>query len=77
MNRRHFIQSVGAFSLMAAAPSFTRLPGLIGQAEAAQLTNANYVLPQRLPQVINLFLYGGAHSDQLEKYIKYVEASVV
>ncbi len=60
MNRRHFIQSVGAFSLMAAAPSFTRLPGLIGQAEAAQLINANYVLPQRLPQVINLFLYGGA-----------------
>lgn len=25
--------------------------------------------------VEEVFLYGGAHSDQLEKYIKYVEAS--
>lgn len=60
MNRRHFLTKTGAFTLAMAAPSFLRMPGLINSANAAMLEQANYVLPTRLPQVINLFMYGGA-----------------
>lgn len=60
MRRRHFLKTTGAFTVAAAAPSFLKLPGLIGDAAAAQIEAANFVLPNRLPQVINIFLYGGA-----------------
>jgi len=60
MNRRHFLMKSSAFTMAAAAPSFLQMPGLINQAAAATLEQANYVLPTRMPQVINLFLYGGA-----------------
>ncbi len=60
MNRRHFLTKAGAFSLAMAAPSFTRMPGLLSNAHAATLAEANFAMPARLPQVINLFMYGGA-----------------
>ncbi len=60
MNRRHFLMKSSAFAMTAAAPSFLQLPGLLGNAHAATFEEANFVLPQQLPQVINLFLYGGA-----------------
>ena len=60
MNRRHFLMKSSAFTMAAAAPSFLQLPGLLGNAHAATLEQANFVLPNQLPQVINLFLYGGA-----------------
>ncbi len=60
MNRRHFLMRTGAFAMVAAAPSFTRMQGLISTASAATIDQASFVLPQRLPQVINLFMYGGA-----------------
>ena len=60
MNRRHFLTNTGAFALATAAPSFLNMPGLASTANAAVLDEANYLLPNRLPQVINLFMYGGA-----------------
>ncbi len=60
MNRRHFLMKSGAFTMAAAAPSFLTMRGLIGSAQAATIDQANFVMPARLPQVINVFLYGGA-----------------
>lgn len=60
MNRRHFLTKSGAFTLAMAAPSFLRMPGLMNSAHAAMLDEVNFAMPARLPQVINLFMYGGA-----------------
>ena len=60
MNRRHFLKQSSAFAMTAAAPSFLQMQGLIGNAHAATFDKANFELPHRLPQVINLFMYGGA-----------------
>jgi len=60
MNRRHFLNRTGALTLAMAAPSFLRMPGLVNTANAAILDEANFTMPSRLPQVINLFMYGGA-----------------
>ena len=60
MNRRHFLLKSSAFTMAAAAPAFLAMPGLMRGAHAATLSEADFVLPNRLPQVINVFLYGGA-----------------
>lgn len=60
MNRRHFLRSAGALGFATMAPTLLRQPGLIGSANAAPLVDSvNYVTPARLPQVVNVFLYGG------------------
>ena len=60
MNRRHFLTQTGAFTLAMTAPAFLQTKGSGGAATAALLEQAEYQLPARLPQVINLFMYGGA-----------------
>lgn len=60
MNRRHFLKCSGAFTVASAAPGLFGLPGMVGTSQAAQLETADFLLPQRLPQIINVFLYGGA-----------------
>ena len=58
--RRQFLKTAGASGMVAIAPSFLSFPGSTGRAYAAQLETADYQLPAQLPQVINIFLYGGA-----------------
>ena len=60
MNRRHFLAQSGAFTLAMTAPAIFNTRGAAGAAHAAMLEQADFQLPQRLPQVINLFMYGGA-----------------
>lgn len=60
MNRRHFLAQTGAFTLAMTAPAILQTRGRGGMAHAAMLEQADYLLPARLPQVINLFMYGGA-----------------
>ena len=60
MKRRQFIQSAGAFAVSAVAPSLFTQEHFIKQARAAaNINQANFIAPARLPQVINVFLYGG------------------
>ena len=72
MKRRNFIKSLGLLGSAALLPSMSGHRGLIGNANAAgisqrQLLNAralvlgeiDYVKPTVMPQVINIFLYGG------------------
>ena len=60
MKRRDFLKKSSLLGLSASAPSLFGLPGLIGQANAmAMLGNAEYQMPAVMPQVINVFLYGG------------------
>lgn len=60
MKRRRFIKSVGALGVTAAAPSIFTNQNFIKNAKAAASVNdANLIVPARLPQVINIFLYGG------------------
>lgn len=58
--RRHFLKTSSAVSFMALAPSVAKLITHNRVAQAAQLDTADFMLPARLPQVINIFLYGGA-----------------
>ena len=60
MKRRKFIKSMGALGATVAAPSIFNNSGFIKKASAAAaVLDANYVAPTVLPQVINIFLYGG------------------
>ena len=60
MNRRAFIKSAGALGFATMAPSLFTRNGLISQASAMPaFEEINYALPNVLPQVINVFLYGG------------------
>ncbi|MDH5572556.1 MAG: DUF1501 domain-containing protein [Gammaproteobacteria bacterium] len=60
MKRRKFIKSMGALGAAFSAPSFFTNNYFIKSASAAPLIgNVEFVLPARLPQVINVFLYGG------------------
>ncbi len=60
MNRRAFLKSSSALGFTALAPSVFTGKGLISDARAMPALNeVNYVLPNVLPQVINVFLYGG------------------
>ncbi len=64
--RRHFLKTSSALGLVTVAPSVARLAGLhnsnglVSSAQAAQLETADFQLPAMLPQIINIFLYGGA-----------------
>ena len=60
MNRRSFLKSGSAFGIAAMAPSLFGGRGLIPDARAMPALNeVNFVMPNTLPQVINVFLYGG------------------
>lgn len=60
MKRRNFIKSMGALGTTLAAPSFFSSQGFIRAARAApSINDADFQVPARLPQVINIFLYGG------------------
>ena len=60
MKRRNFIKSMGALGATVAAPTIFHNSRFIKSVQAAPLINdANFVAPAVLPQVINIFLYGG------------------
>lgn len=60
MKRRNFIKSMGALGTTLVAPSFFTSQGFIKAARAApSVADVNFAVPARLPQVINIFLYGG------------------
>ncbi|MCW8936294.1 MAG: DUF1501 domain-containing protein [Gammaproteobacteria bacterium] len=60
MKRRKFIKSMGALGATLAAPSVFNNSAFIKRASAAGIIqDANFVAPAVLPQVINIFLYGG------------------
>ena len=60
MKRRNFIKSMGALGAIVSAPTIFHNEAFIKQAKAAAAINeANFVPPAVLPQVINVFLYGG------------------
>lgn len=60
MNRRNFLRSAGMFGIGATAPTLFGVRGLISQAAAMPIVDqVNFVMPQIMPQVINVFLYGG------------------
>jgi len=60
MNRRDFLKRGGIAGIGATAPALFGLPAFVGEAAAKPLIDAvDYRLPAVLPQVINVFLYGG------------------
>ena len=60
MKRRTFIKSMGAVSTVGILPSLSTSNFFIRQAMASpQLNQVNFTAPSVLPQVINVFLYGG------------------
>lgn len=60
MNRRRFIQSMGALGYTMTFPQFFGSEGFIKTAHAATAVNeANVIFPDVRPQVINIFMYGG------------------
>ncbi len=60
MNRRVFLKSTGVFGITTLVPSLFTDSGLIRRANAMPaLDQVHYELPSVLPQVINVFLYGG------------------
>ena len=61
MNRRSFLKRYAALGIGATAPSLFGLPGGIPSAAAMPiLDSVDFRTPTVLPQVINVFLYGGA-----------------
>ena len=60
MNRRDFLRRSALLGIGASAPTLFGVPGLVGRAAAAPLIEAaDFAAPGVLPQVINVFLYGG------------------
>ena len=60
MNRRFFLKSLAASGMSAFAPSMMSLKNHYKQASAAvDYAGVNVVAPSVMPQVINIFLYGG------------------
>ncbi len=60
MKRRTFIKSVGALGFTASLPTIFSNDSLIKRVAAAPALNeVDFVAPQVMPQVINVFLYGG------------------
>lgn len=59
MKRRHFIKSMSALGATMAAPQVFMNQGFIKDANAA-INDVNVVFPDVRPQVINIFMYGGA-----------------
>ncbi len=62
MKRRNFLKSAAAIGASRAVPFGFSAPFLANQAYAfsPNYTNANIVVPEVMPQVINIFMYGGA-----------------
>lgn len=61
MKRRDFLKRCSAMGIGATAPTLFGVPGIISQAAAMPMVDAvNFRTPSVLPQVINIFLYGGA-----------------
>ena len=60
MKRRTFIKSVGAAGIAASIPAMFSGESLVRRVAAAPLLDeVNFVRPPVMPQVINIFLYGG------------------
>ncbi len=60
MNRRDFLKHASVLGIGATAPTLFGVPGLISRAAAMPMVDqVDFVLPQVMPQVINVFLYGG------------------
>ncbi|MBI3188339.1 MAG: DUF1501 domain-containing protein [Gammaproteobacteria bacterium] len=63
MKRRQFIQAFGALGALASVPNIFHNQSFIRSAHAAltqsMIDTAGFVAPARLPQIINVFLYGG------------------
>ncbi len=60
MNRRDFLKRASLLGIGATAPTLFGVPGFVNQAAAMPiLDSADYQLPGVMPQVINVFLYGG------------------
>lgn len=59
MNRRAFLKNTSALGCAAFAPSLFASQGTFTTRANAALEEADFVLPSVLPQVINVFLYGG------------------
>jgi len=61
MKRREFLQALGALGVTAIAPDIFTNASFLGSAQAAPAINSATVsVPNVTPQVINIFLYGGA-----------------
>ena len=60
MNRREFLHRSSLLGIGATAPTLFGVPGFVSQASAMSvLEDADYQVPNVMPQVINVFLYGG------------------
>ena len=60
MDRRDFLRRSGALGIGVTAPTLFGLPGFVERVAAAPLADTiDYAVPSVLPQVINVFLYGG------------------
>ncbi len=60
MNRREFLRNTSLLGIGATSPTLFGVPGLISRAEAMPMVDqVDFVLPKVMPQVINVFLYGG------------------
>ncbi|MFK7996375.1 MAG: DUF1501 domain-containing protein [Granulosicoccus sp.] len=61
MQRRDFLKRCSALGIGATAPTLFGVPGIISQASAMPMVDAvDFRTPNVLPQIINIFLYGGA-----------------
>ncbi|NND92838.1 MAG: DUF1501 domain-containing protein [Granulosicoccus sp.] len=60
MNRRDFLRKASLLGFGATAPTLFGVPGFVKPAWALQsMDDADFILPEVMPQVINVFLYGG------------------
>ena len=60
MNRHGFLHRSSLSGIGATAPTLFGVPGFVNMASAmAVLEDADYQMPDVIPQVINVFLYGG------------------
>lgn len=62
MKRRTFLKSAGALGMTASIPASLTIDSLINRAyaESPDYNSVNFTAPAVMPQVINIFLYGGA-----------------
>ena len=60
MKRRKFIKTAAAGGLALSTPALFQSTVFANPSAYRKIDMANFVLPERLPQVINIFLYGGA-----------------
>lgn len=60
MKRRAFLKATASSGVVFTAPTLFHLQGANAAEAANRYADADFQLPARLPQVINIFLYGGA-----------------